>query len=405
MKRVVLVVVLTLVVAGLLLSTRRLSHRATQTAGAPSAGLYQCAMHPQIVSHEPGLCPICQMRLQRVDEPSTGRAPAESPGEPGRRGRIAFYRHPMRPEVTSPTPAKDEMGMDYVPVYEEELGGEGGIPGHAGFTLSLERQQLIGVRTEAVVRRALDVEIRTVGKVAYDPDLYQTIVEYREALRARSALRDTRSPEAREGAEALVRAAALRLRQRGMSEAQLRAVAPEGRNPVSLLLPGKSVWVYAQVYEFEVELVRPGQEIEVTVPSLPGRTFHANVVAIDPILDSTTRTARVRASVPTPEESLRPETFVNATIHVPLGEVVALPEDAVLDTGDHRIVFVVRGEGRFEPRAVELGRETQGYYQVLAGVKPGERVVTSANFLIDSESRFRAALAAFGGKMPGGHVH
>jgi len=349
-------------------------------AAAPGTARYQCAMHPQIVSDKPGLCPICQMALQRVDD------------EAGGRGRIVFYRHPMRPEITSPTPAKDEMGMDYVPVYEEDLRGEGGIPGHAAFTLSAERQQLIGVRTDTVERRSLAVGIRAVGKVAYDPGLYQVIVEYREALRAKSALAGASMSEARDGADSLVRAAALKLRQQGVSEAQVRDMA---RDPVSLLLPGKEVWVYAQVYEYEVELVRPGQEMVVTVPSLPGRTFRAAVVAVDPIVNATTRTARVRARVATPDAVLRPETFVNVALQVPLGEKVSVPESAVLDTGGQRIVFVVQGEGRFAPRAVELGREAQGYYEVLDGVAPGERVVTSANFLIDSESRFRSAVAAF----------
>jgi Cu(I)/Ag(I) efflux system membrane fusion protein len=356
------------VLAGAVVSTKLRSRRPPETAGAPAKGLYQCAMHPEIVSDEPDLCPICQMRLQRVDEP------AKPPGEPARRG-------------------------------EEELGGEGGVPGHAGFTLSPERQQLIGVRTDLVQRRALDAEVRTVGRVAYDPGLYQAFIEYREALRARSELRDALSREARQGADALVRAAALKLRQQGLSEAQIRDIARDGRDPVNLLLPGKTVWVYAQVYEYEVELIRPGQEMVVTVPSLPGRVFHASVAAIDPILNAMTRTARVRALVPTPDESLRPETFVNVTIRVPLGERVAVPESAVLDTGEHQIVFVVEGEGRFEPRGVTLGREAQGYYEVLAGVEPGAHVVTSANFLIDSESRFRSALAAFGSKRPGGHPH
>lgn len=354
-----------------------------RTSAGPGTARYQCAMHPQIVSDKPGVCPICQMELQRVDD------------EPGGRGRIVFYRHPMRPEVTSPTPAKDEMGMDYVPVYEEDLRGEGGIPGRAAFTLSAERQQLIGVRTDTVERRSLAVAIRAVGKVAYDPGLYQAIVEYREALRARDALRGADLPEARAGTDALVRAAALKLRQQGLPEAQVRDVMRDGRDPVSLLLPGKESWIYAQVYEQEVELVRPGQEMVVTVPSLPGRTFRAAVVAVDPILNATTRTARVRGRVATPDATLRPETFVNVALQVPLGEKVAIPEGAVLDTGEHRIVFVVQGEGRFVPRAVELGREAGGYYEVLDGVAPGERVVTSANFLIDSESRFRSAVAAF----------
>src|SRR5262249_37924010 len=163
--------------------------------------------------------------------------------------------------------------------------------GHAGFTLTPERQQLIGVRAETVERRALEVEIRAPGRVAYDPALYQALVEYREARRAGAELHAAATREAREGAAGLVRAAALRLRQLGISEEQVRELAAAG-DPVNLLLPGKSVWVYAQVYEYEVDLVRPGQEMVITVPSQPDRTYRARIVAIDPILDPTTRTAR-----------------------------------------------------------------------------------------------------------------
>lgn len=370
-------------------------------AAGPSAdealATYQCSMHPQIVSHEPGLCPICQMALQRVDD----GAVAGSERQP------LFYRHPMRADVVSPIPAKDEMGMDYIPVYEGEAeAGAGDVPGHAGFNLSTQRQQLIGVTRERVERRPLEVVIRAVGRVAYDPMLYQAIVEYREALKTRGRLANSSWGEAQEGADAILRAATLKLRQQGIAEAQLAEIARGGDDPLALLLPGKSVWVYAQVYEYEAPLIARGQKIEVTVPSIPGRTFEAQVATIDPVLDPTTRTVRVRALVPTPEESLRPETFVQVRIAVPLGEQLALPREAVLDTGDHQIVFVVRGEGDFEPRSVRLGREAEGYYEVLSGLSEGDDVVTSANFLIDSESRFRSALAAFkGGSTASDHRH
>ena len=352
--------------------------------------LYQCSMHPQIVSKEPGTCPICGMRLTPVEQ---ARKPL-------------FYRHPMRPDVTSPTPAKDEMGMDYVPVYSEDTGAApGDVPGRAGFSLSTDRQQLIGVRRARVDVRDLVVDIRAAGRVAYDPDLYQAIVEYREAVAARRQLVEGALDEATRGADAVVRAAALKLRQKGITDEIMASIAPAGRDPVSLLLPGKSAWIYVQVYEYEADLVRPGQEIDVTAPSAPGKTWVARVVSVDPILDATTRTARVRALVSTPDADLRPETFVNVRIRVPLGRLLAVPKEAVLDTGDHQIVFVVRGAGEFTPRAVTLGREAEDAWEVLAGLAPGEEVVTSANFLIDSESRFRAALAGFGKAPASGHVH
>ncbi len=352
---------------------------------------YQCAMHPQIVSDAPGTCPICGMKLQPVEDEPTAGSRADR--------RIAFYRHPMRPDVTSPTPAKDEMGMAYTPVYEDELsgGGGGGVPGHAPFALSTARQQLIGVRRAKVEYRSLAIAIRAIGTVAYDPGLYQAVVEYRQAVRAREQLAQSTLPEALSGADGLVRAAAIKLRQKGVPEGQLAAVARGGGDPTNLLLPGKNVWVYAQVYEYELGLVRVGQPVAITAPSLPGRRFTARIAAIDPILDPATRTARVRVLVATPQADLRPESFVDVTIEVPLGNRLAVPEDAVLDTGTRRIVFVVHGEGEFEPRAVELGRDAQGFYEVLSGLSAGEEVVVAANFLIDSESRFRAALRSFDG--------
>jgi hypothetical protein len=370
--------------------------RRTREAPPPDASpsarhtRYQCSMHPQIVSDEPGICPICQMRLTPVDE-----TPPSTVASTGER-QIVGYRHPMRADVVSPTPATDETGMPYIPIYEPAApAAAGGVPGHAPFTLSRERQQLIGVTRGRVERRPLAVEIRASGRIARDPMLYQAIIEYREALRAKAQIKDSPWFEAHEGAEAVIRSAALKLRQQGLSPEDLARLGAAGADPTALLLPGKHVWVYAQVYEHELGLVRPGQRLRVAVPSLPGRSFEARIVAVDPILDPMTRTARVRALIATPDADLRPETFVQATIDVPLGDVLAVPKEAVLDTGAHRIVFVVSGEGSFEPRSVRLGRDAEGYYEVLDGLAAGDEVVTSANFLIDSESRFRAALATF----------
>lgn len=363
-------------------------------ANADATVVYQCSMHPQVIQDHPGNCPICGMALQRVDLHGD-HAAAAAAAAPAR--KIKFYRHPMRPEIVSDHPAKDEMGMDYLPVYEDggEAAPDDGVPGHAAFTLSRERQQLIGVTRGRVSVRPLAVEVRAVGRIAYDPTLYRAIVEYREAVRSRAAFGANAAEEAKTGGNALIRGAYLRLLQQGLSEDQIKALTRADRDPIELLLPSDSVWVYAQVYEYEVPLVQPGQAMIVTVPSQPGREFHAKVAAVDAILDPATRTVRVRGLVPTPAKELRPESFVQVRIAVPLGEKLAVPTEAVLDTGDHQIVFVVRGEGSFEPRAVKLGRSAQGYYEVLDGLVDGDEVVTSANFLIDSESRFRAALAAF----------
>jgi len=397
-----LLVVVLLAVGGIVVFGRSwFSSGGSEVAHHESEGKahYQCSMHPQIVSDQPGICPICQMKLQRVDDGDAGSQGAmlkDGPAADGAPRAPKFYRHPMRADVVSPVPAKDEMGMDYIPVYEDESAATAeDVPGHASFTLSRERQQLIGVTKARVERRPLEVEIRAVGRIAYDPKLYQAVVEYREAARSKRAVAGSTLPEAQSGAEALVRGARLRLRQLGLSEQQIGAVTKTTADPVELLLPGKSVWVYAQVYEYEAPLLKPGQTMVVTSPALPGERFTTEVMAVDPILDPMTRTTRVRGLVSTPEASLRPESFVDVVIRVPLGDQIAVPEESVLDTGEHQIVFTVKEDGTFEPRAVELGREAQGYYEVKTGLAEGDQVVTSANFLIDSESRFRAALAAY----------
>src|SRR5262249_59753480 len=184
-----------------------------------------------------------------------------------------------------------------------------------------------------------------------------------------------------EGARALVRAAVLKLRQQGVSDELLDAMT-EGGDPTSVLLPGSSAWVYVEVKESEVALVHAGQPITITAPAYPGRRFTATVAGVDPILDPTTRSARVRALVATPQAELKPEMFVDATIEVPLGERLAVPAAAVLDTGPRQLVFVVSGAGRFAPRSGQLGRAAPGDYEGLAGPAEGEQGVTSAHLLI-----------------------
>jgi len=318
------------------------------TARAP---VYQCSMHPQIVRHEPGLCPICGMPLRLVED----------------------------------------AGVEVL-----------GVPGHVAFTLPMERQQLIGVTQGTVEVRPLTRDLRTAATVADDPGLYSALIEYREALRTRGALRGGIQESSASG-DALVRAASLKLRRQGVGEREIAALAE--LDPTSLILPGSRVWIYAQVFEEDVTLLRTGMPVSVEVPSEPGRTLTSTILAIDPTVSPESRTVRVRALVTTPDASLRPGTFVTATFRVSLGDRLAIPREAILDAGTQRLVFVVADGTRFEPRAVTLGRRADDFVEVLDGVAAGERVVTSANFLIDSESRFRAALATFGGGHAPGHVH
>lgn len=374
-------------VAVLIAATPLMLRAGCRQSSAPMAStekaLYQCSMHPSVVSSKPGNCPICGMRLNRVRHER----------------KILYYRHPMRPDVTSPRPAKDEMGMDYIPVYEEGETSSGGmqIPGHAEVVLSPERQQLIGVQMAMVEERPLVMTIRTVGRVAYDPELYNALSEYREAVAVREKMKNSPLPEMRERAEALVRSVELKLKLLGFSDPQLAELLKPGAQSGNLLLSSETAWIYADIYEYESGSVKPGQIADVTTAALPGVFLKGTVKSVDAVFNTATRTLRARIELPNPDKTLKPEMFVDVMIEVPLGRKLAIPKEALFQAGETQLVFVDKGEGHFEPRQIQVGHEAGGYYEILSGLSAGEKVVRSANFLIDSESRFQAAARGFKG--------
>lgn len=392
--------------------------------GAAAAG-YHCPMHPKFHSGKPGSCAICGMTLV-PDETEAGRAPQgsakricilhkckmancmmELPAAAGQKvicpicgtaeavaaddGKPLYYRNPMHPEATSPVPMKDEMGMDYIPVYAE-AGAGSGVSGQGSLVLSQEKKQMIGMKSEAVEMRDLSAVVRASGNVAYDPDLYHAIAEYGEAAKARDAVKESPYPDVHQRADALVRASELRLRQLGLSEEQIAAISGSTQPPTNLLFggPGGTVWVYAQIYEYEISFVKPGQHVEITTPAYPGRRFRGVVKALDSNLSPETRSLRVRIEVPNPGGLLKLEMYVDAAIEAGLGRALALPASALVDTGERQLAFIDLGGGRIEPREVRVGREAEGYYEIVSGLKRGEKVVTSANFLIDSESKLKS---------------
>lgn len=359
----------------------------SQTTSVSKRDVYTCAMHPSVVTDQPGKCPICHMDLQKVESSDEGRA------RNGKEPKILFYRNPMRGEITSAVPAKDEMGMDYIPVYEDQAEGTvSGVDGRAGFSLSKERQQLIGVTSKAVVMEPLKLEIRATGKAAFDPELYTAVEEYRQALMSRSQMTSGPFDSIKQQSNELVSSSKTKLRLMGLTDGQIRKLGSGGTNVMNLILPKGNVWIYAEVFEYEVGGLKEGQTVEVVAPSVAGKTFAGTITSISPILNPLTRTVRVRALVPDPDGALRPDTFVNVKIQVDLGSKLVVPVDAVLHTGDSDFVFVLQEKGHFEPRKVTLGAKTHELYEVAAGLAAGETVVTSANFLIDSESRLRGVL-------------
>ncbi|HBB67188.1 MAG TPA: hypothetical protein DCZ93_07795, partial [Elusimicrobia bacterium] len=307
---------------------------------------YYCPMHPTYTSHrKDDSCPICGMNLVKSEDSAAAADTAE-------KGRVKFYRNPMNPAITSKTPMKDEMGMDYVPVYETE-GEAKEVGGRAPIKMDTAKRQLIGVKTTRAAYRTLTHTVLSSGKVAYDPDLYQSISEYKEALVARQKVKDSSWPEVHERAEALIRASELRLRQAGLSEDQITELSVNGRTHSNLLLPGAKAWLYAQIYEYEIGLIKPGQELEAETPAYPGRVFRGAIKAVDSILSAETRTLRIRAEVENPDNMLKPEMYAEIKIKVTLGSRLAVPFNAVVNTGTRKLVFVDKGEKGFEPREIK----------------------------------------------------
>jgi Cu(I)/Ag(I) efflux system membrane fusion protein len=351
--------------------------------------LYQCSMHPQIVSDKPGSCPICHMPLTRVEQrPSQAAASQER--------RVIFYRHPMNPAVTSPVAAKDEMGMDYIPVYEgDESGMPGEIAGHATVYVAPERQQLIGLKTTEVREMPLHVLIRTLGRVGYDPDLYDAILQYREALISVRRQRGNPSTTIKQRREEIKELAMQKLRLAGLSDMQIESLTHYGQFKWHGDIEPDTSWVYADIYEYESFLIRPGQKVRLTAPSFPGKVFNGTVKSADELYNTSYFIQRVRIEMKDADYMLKPGQSVNVEILADLGRGLAVPVDAVMDTGEKQLVFVNHGDGHIEPRQIRIGYEAGEFYEVLKGLKAGENVVSAATFLIDSESRLQAATQSF----------
>jgi Cu(I)/Ag(I) efflux system membrane fusion protein len=422
----------------------------TGPAGATADAEYACPMHPTIVQDHAGECPICGMALVKRDR---GPAPSPAADAAGPR-RIVGYRSPMDPRQTSPVPRQDSMGMDYLPIYDDELGGGAAVAGLAAVEIDPGRQQLIGLTTAAATRAPIGGQLRVVGRVAIDetrvrhvnvknagfverifvnyigqrvqkgdplftlfsPDLLAAQEEYLVALKSRAALGG-------DDGQALVDAARRRLALWDVPGAELRRLETTGqpikaitfRSPAAGVVTKKdvvegmkleagampyeivdlaAVWVVADVYEAEIRHVTVGTAATLTLTAYPGRTFTGQVAFIAPMLDPQTRTVKVRLGFANPTGELRPEMFGEVVLALAPRDAVVVPVDAVIDSGTTQVVFVAQGSGRFVPRAVELGQRDDATVEIVTGLAVGERVVTRANFLVDSESRLRGSLEA-----------
>src|SRR6266699_6655876 len=419
-------------------------------AGKPNnVDYYTCTMHPSVNSKDPGKCPICSMDLVPVMKKEGGEATpqAQAQGMKGGEKKAA---------------SGEMQGMPGMPGMKE--GEMKGVEKPSEFVVPVERQQQIGVRYAKVERKPLAHTIRAVGLIVpdktrnwqfvsrvdgyvqkldvtapgelvdkntpllaiYSPDLLTSEREFVELLRMRD---QAKSKEARETPQRLIESAKRRLQLWNVTLEQVAELerTRKASETLTLLSPfrgvvqsvpveqGKSVkvgdmlvevadlslvWMWAEFYENELSMLQVGQKIVVTAKSYPGQNFDGTISLINPFIDEAKRTSKVRIDIPNPDFKLRPGMYVNAELAMDMGEALTVPVSAVMPTGERNVVFVDKGEGKLEPRIVQLGAKYGDIYEVQSGLQGGERVVASANVLIDAESKVQGALKEFEQEKP-----
>lgn len=364
--------------------------------------------------------------------------------------KVKFYRNPMGLADTSPVPKKDSMGMDYIPVYEGDDSDDGAVK------LSPGKIQRSGVKSEPATRRQLRTAIRAPGVIQLDErrvsviamrseSFVQSVADvttgsrvakgqplmqiYSSAIAAASAeYISTIGSKTTSSVPLFGRGSRQRLINLDVPEAAIAAMDKTGVAPVTIewqaprdgvvlergaiegmrAQPGdvlfriadiSKLWATIEIAERDLGAVAPRQMVMIRARAFPGRSFRGEVKLIYPQLNKDTRTARVRIELDNPDLALLPEMYVDAEIDSGGAQpVLAVPDSAVLDSGSRQIVFVDKGDGRYEPRIVHTGQRGSGAVEIRDGLAEGEAVVISANFLIDAESNLTAALKTFPGE-------
>jgi RND family efflux transporter MFP subunit len=385
--------------------------------GTTTAALYHCPMHPTYVSDKPGDCPICLMKLVPIEPDDTMKTGGAIPPEGYSTVRVSADGLQLAGIQTAPavsdTAGRSIRAVGIVKADETRV--------HQVNTRVAGWVQKLPVNfTGQFVRRGDPL------LTVYSPELMASQEEYLRSLEATRRFEHSSLPEVRKGAQELMHSARKRLLLFDVPESFIKNIEQTGqpesdvtlRAPATGYVTGKDilagariepgmrlytiadlsrVWIEADVYESEASLVRLGSKAVVTLPFDPAFIREAPVSYVYPTLNPMTRTLRIRLELDNPGMTLKPDMFADVAITVETGQGVVIPDDAILDSGIRKIVFVETGPGTFEPREIRMGVRSAGVAQVLSGVAVGERVVVKANFLLDSESRLRSAIGAHGG--------